>query len=106
MSTITVDQRRSALEKANETRVAMSEVRLELAAGVIALAEALEDERAGACFVYAMLNSIRRVGPYRARRVMFDAGVPELKRVRDLTPRQRRALVDELAEEARDADLG
>ena len=36
--------------------------------------------------------------------MMFRAGIPELERVRDLTDRQCRALVDELAEEVRNAD--
>ena len=97
MSIITVDQPAAALEKANVVRLAMSEVRLELAAGVIALAEAIEDPRSGSLTAFRLLTSIRRVGPHAARRVLMLAGVPEQKRIRDLTPRQRAALVDELA---------
>lgn len=98
MSTATVTQSMSALDNANATRLAMSEIRFELIAGSIALAEALEDPRAASHKVFRLLTSINRVGPHRARRIMFRAGVPELKRVRDLTPRQRQALVLELAE--------
>lgn len=101
MSTLTVDQPRSALEIANDVRIAMSEVRHELMAGSIALAEALDDPRAASHRVYALLVSIRGVGPHRAHRVMLRAGVPELKRVRELVPRQRLALVDELMEDQR-----
>lgn len=86
------------------TTTAGSEVRVELAAGVIALAEAIEDQRASSCYVYALLHTIRGVRPTSARRMMFRAGIPELERVRDLTDRQCRALVDELAEEVRNAD--
>ena len=100
MSHTKVEQRGQALAKANHARLAMSEVRLQLAAGAIAFAEAIEDPRTEPLRAERLLCSVRGVGPVTARRVMRLAGVPCGKRVRDLTDRQRYALVFELAREA------
>ena len=93
---VTVEQKREQLVKANRIRLAMCEIKQLLAVGAIGLGAALEDERAFSLSAYDLLRALPWVGPKRARRTLILAQVPEKKRVRDLTLRQRRALVEQI----------
>lgn len=86
-------QARSALKLANEVRFAASRLKREVKAGEISLAAAIEDERAGCLEVIVLLTAQQGFGRGSARRVLRDELIAETKRVRELTPRQRRAIV-------------
>lgn len=86
---------------ANETRFAISAVKREIAASRLTIAEALDDPRAQRLTIFDLFKAQRRWGPRTTRRALEDIGcrlgcppLPELKRVRDLTDRQRRAIAE------------
>lgn len=84
-----VEQSLVALERANQIRSAGKLVKQELAAGVIGLADALVDERAGSVPVLSLLCSLRHVGPVRAGRACARVPVSSHRRVGELSDRQR-----------------
>jgi hypothetical protein len=88
------EQRARALELANQVRADIHAVRLELAVGAISLAAALSDPRAASMTVFDLLRSRPRVGPRRARTIAWAAEVNELKRISELTDRQRSAIIE------------
>lgn len=94
----------SVLPRANEQRVAGAAVRAELAAGQVTVAQALEDPRSGSLSVHDLLCSPPKWGPARAEMVlrpqrMGVAGemIWPLRRVRELTERERRLIVERVA---------
>lgn len=98
MSTLTFDpavaQRMRALSRANAVRIGAAQLRRELGAGTISLADALEDERAQPVEIFALLYAQRRWGPRRVRSLLNRVMIGEHRRVRDLTARQRAVLVE------------
>lgn len=95
MTTIS-DQRYFALSRANAARIDGAAVREELRRGRLNLEQALCDPRASSLTVEAVLRAVRRVGPRKASRILSHAGVADRggRRVRELTPRQRAAIVE------------
>ena len=94
MPTIERPQHMEALERANEIRLAQSELKRELAAGRISLEAALSDPRSQGSFpVHRLLRAIHGFGPHAIRRVLLQPGIPESRRVDALTERQRIHLV-------------
>lgn len=96
---ITVDQhtdsqRAASLQRANDVRIGVAELRAELAAGELELVDALKDPRAGACPIHRLLISLPRYGPVRARKLLWTLNVRETKRVGDLTDRQRAVIAE------------
>lgn len=99
--TMTRPQHMVALEKANGIRMERAGIKRELltaASGRAATDRVIElllhppDCLLG-MGVADLLGSCRRWGPARARRVLTAAQVNELRKVRDLTARQRDAVV-------------
>lgn len=100
-------QRLSALETANSRRFARAGLRRRVAAGEIGLAEAIECEGAAYLRVFELLLAVPRVGERSMRCVVARAGDATgsryslgLKRVGELTPRQREAIVAEFSHQA------
>jgi hypothetical protein len=94
-------QHLESLARANKVRHDGAELKGELRARTITLVEALEDPRAQPLPVIDVLMAYPRVGVTIARRMMLRAQICEsssvasprtLKRVRDLTDRQRQSL--------------
>lgn len=83
-----------ALEKANRVRIAACAVRREMKAGLLPLAEAVQDERASSLTVMALVMAQPRWGRHRAVKVLRAERLPEMKRVGSLTDRQRRSLAE------------
>ncbi len=82
-----------ALALANAAKRAGEALRDDLAAGRVTLAAALEDGRAAPMTVPCLLKAQPRWGRSRSTRLCHRLGIPESKRVRDLTERQRAAIV-------------
>jgi hypothetical protein len=84
-----------ALERANEIRLARSEVKHKIAEGRMTVAEALGEECCQSMTVGALLCCQHRWGRARMLRFLSRLMVPigEARRVDALTERQRRALV-------------
>lgn len=95
MSTTTVEQRAAALDIANRARIAISEERRRIAAGELDVATVLEEGRSSIT-VSALLLAQPRWGPIRTRTLLRGLEIRELRRVRELTERQRRAMLEAL----------
>jgi hypothetical protein len=88
-------------------RLEASELRREVEAGATSPAEALFDDRAASLTVMGLLTSQYRWGEWRARRLLARVlddtellTLPERKRIRDLSDRQREHLAAALREVA------
>ena len=86
-------QAQFALQRANQERLAAAAVKAELAAGDISFEAALADPRAGSATVLGMLTAQHRWGRARALAALEGTFIPDGKRIRDLTDRQRDTLV-------------
>lgn len=94
-------QHMQALERANAARLAGAGVKKDVREGRLTVRAALYMDTAGSLTVLDLLMSQRRWGRTRALKVLSATGggvfgvasaIPEQKRVRDLTERQRHAL--------------
>jgi hypothetical protein len=98
------EQKLAALAKANETRVRRAEFRRRAHAGDATVEELLAappPDWLRTQEVYPMLQALPRVGPMTARNAMRRAEVPNGATFGSLTPRARRALLDELTHTTR-----
>lgn len=92
-----VSQREESLALANTIRIAAAVVRRQVEAGELTLDEALEHPDAQATKVGRLVVAVPRVGVKKTHRLLRDAGIMSGdRRVRDLTARQRTALVEAL----------
>lgn len=82
-------QRREALRRANDKRLAGFAVRRCLAARAITVAEALAHPDAGVLTIESLLSAQYRWGKDRTASFLHDRMLDPRKRVRDLTDRQR-----------------
>ena len=98
---LTPEQRRAALEKAAKARQKRAEVKEQLKAGQLTLAELFaqgdQDEIVGKLKVVSMLESLPGVGKVRARRLMEELDISEIRRLRGRGDNQRQRLLDRFA---------
>ncbi|MGY3565961.1 integration host factor, actinobacterial type [Sinomonas sp. RB5] len=98
---LTPEERRAALGKAVEARGTRSRAKAALQSGELTveelLAQADHDEALARLRVTEMLESLRGIGPVRARAILATLGIAPSRRLRGLGVHQRRALVDFLA---------
>ena len=98
---LTPEQRRAALEKAAIARQKRAEVKEQLKAGQLTLADLFaqgdRDEIVGKLKVVSMLESLPGVGKVRARRLMEELDISESRRLRGLGDNQRQRLLDRFA---------
>jgi hypothetical protein len=90
------ERARSALEAANVVRLAGAQLRRELAAGEVSLAEALVDPRSRSMEIRRLLMAVPGVGEYAAQRLCKRLGISTQRRVPDLLAVQRSRIVREL----------
>lgn len=106
MSTATADprnpQRLSALDRANEIRLARAELKRKITRGEIFPASVLLDppDEASSWAIGDMLMSQRRWGTKRMHKFLVRNQVSEVKAVGALTERQRRLLAGQLGHPA------
>lgn len=95
---LTPEQRANALAKAAEARVARAELKSQLKAGTVTLAQALSStsDTVGKLKVVALLESLPGVGKVKARKIMDDIGIADNRRVQGLGQQQKSALLDQL----------
>jgi hypothetical protein len=89
------EQRLGALAKANEVRIARSQLKRDLAAGRIDLVRVLSDPPvcAQTAMVRDLLLAVRKVGPARVNRAFAQCRIADTKTVAGLSDRQRAALI-------------
>lgn len=93
LPTLTDEQRRRNLELAMEARQARVELKRQLKAGQVTLADALDDERAQRMYVRQLLASLPGIAQSRAEGIMLNLGIASKRRVRGLGSRQRAKLI-------------
>ena len=93
------DERAKALEKAQEMRTKSMELRKELTAGKVTLAEVLkrDDEIVTRMKVKYLLEYLPNVGKITAVSIMEEIGINESRRVQGLGKRQLAMLLEKLA---------
>lgn len=96
---LSTEERAKALEKAQEMRTKRMELRKELKAGKITLAEVLkrDDEIVTRMKVKYLLESLPNVGKITAVSIMEEIGINESRRVQGLGKRQLAMLLEKLA---------
>lgn len=95
MATVEIEpQHMVALRRANEIRLAGCVLKREIAAGDLTAVEALDDPRAAPLPIFDVFMAQRRWGRDRTLKLFARLVLPESKRVRDLTDRQRRVIVE------------
>lgn len=87
-------QHLQALEHANKVRLARAELKRQVAAGQVMVADVVVESpwQARSMEVSELLMSQKRWGRERCRRLLLSIGVPENKQLGKLTERQRLAL--------------
>lgn len=96
---LSTEERAKALEKAQEMRTKRMELRKELKAGKVTLAEVLkrDDEIVTRMKVKYLLESLPNVGKITAVSIMEEIGINESRRIQGLGKRQLAMLLEKLA---------
>lgn len=97
------DDRRRALDKAAAARRVRAELKADLRAGRVSLAEVLQradhDDVVGRTRVTALLESLPNVGKVRAQRLMERLEISPSRRLRGLGANQRDKLLQTLGDD-------
>ena len=99
LPTLTPDEKRRALQKAQEMRTQRAQVRQKLKNGTLSLQEVLDrvsDDVVGKMRISYLLQSLPQVGKVTSQRIMHEIGIHESRRVQGLGKRQRSALIERL----------
>lgn len=96
--TIEAPQHMQALRRANEIRLARSELKKRVAAGDTTAADVILTVpwEAASMTIFELLTSQRRWGTTRTRKFCASIGMPETKTVQSMTARQRDLLASML----------
>lgn len=99
LPTMTPEQRAASLEKAAAARKARAELKADIKAGKITIAEILEstDDIVKKTKVTAVLASLPGYGKARVAALMEECEIPENRRVGGLGARQKEKLLAKLA---------
>lgn len=84
------------LELANGARARRADLKRGLAAGAIDLADAIHHKDAEGMRIYDLLVCVPRVGPIKARNILWAQMIGERRRCAELTLRQKGVLVAEV----------
>lgn len=92
---LSLDEKKEALQKAQQMRKKRSELRNALKKGEISLADVLfsDDEVTGRMRVSYLLRSLPRIGKVKAQKIMQEIGIDEARRIQGLGKRQKEALI-------------
>ncbi len=97
---LTPEQRKNALEKAQKIRSQRMEVRKDLKAGKLTLADVLnntDNEVYAKMRVKYLLESLPQVGKITAAKLMKEIGIDEARHVQGLGSRQKAQLLEKLS---------
>ena len=91
-------QTKGALDAANRNRIIQAETKRRIASGDLSPRVVIGNPEPAvrSMRVLALLQSIRQVGSYRATTICSTAGVNPLRKLGDLTDRERMRLLDGL----------
>lgn len=91
-----LEQRQTAIKNATAIRVANAQVKRDLKAGQLSLADALRVETVGSARLWDVLMAVPGWGRAKTARLLAAQQISPAKRVEGLSGRQRAALVDEV----------
>ena len=97
---LTAEQRKNALEKAQQIRSQRMEIRKQLKVGKLSLADILNDaenEIYAKMRVKYLLESLPQIGKITAAKLMEEIGIDEARRVQGLGSRQKAQLLEKLS---------
>ncbi|NLW09651.1 MAG: integration host factor [Firmicutes bacterium] len=97
LPTLSLEEKRKALKKAQRVRSQRAKLRRDLKAGRTTIREVLEradDDVIAKMRVVYLLESLPRIGKVRTRKIMNDIGIDETRRVQGLGSRQKQALLE------------
>jgi hypothetical protein len=91
-----VDQRHSALKRANEIRIARAKLKQQLRDGKVHIGPILSapPEHIATAKVLDLLVAVPKLGPARAARLLTKAQISQMKTVGGLSERQRAHLIE------------
>jgi hypothetical protein len=103
--TRSLDQRLSALQRANEVRVGRSRLKKQLAAGTCRIEDLLTEtpELALSARIYDLLLAVPKLGRVRVSKLLRHCRISEAKTLAGLTERQRAELLATLRRDKREA---
>ena len=90
----TEEQRRAALVLSARTRAERAELKRDMKAGKVTLAEALDDPRAQRIPIRQLLMSLPGIGSVKADLIMRVPGIAPSRRVKGVGIRQRQRLIE------------
>ena len=95
LPSLTPEEKKKALEKAQTMRRARAELRVQLKKGEVKFQEIVvsDDPVIQRMKVSYLLKSLPRVGKVKADRIMDEVGIDESRRVQGLGKRQKEALL-------------
>lgn len=97
----TPEQRTAALEKAAAARRIRAELKELLKTGSVSIPalfdRAEKDELIAGMKVYSLVAAAPGVGKVKAGRTMAEIGIPDNRRIRGLSERQKQALIEHLS---------
>ncbi|HHW19126.1 MAG TPA: integration host factor [Firmicutes bacterium] len=100
LPSLTPEEKKKALEKAQSMRKARADLRQKLKKGEIKFSEIIEgnDPVIQRMKVSYLLKSLPRVGKVKAEKIMEEVGIDESRRVQGLGKRQKEALLQRFAD--------
>ncbi len=102
LPTLSLEEKRKALKKAQRVRSQRAKLRRDLKAGRTTIREVLEradDDVIAKMRVVYLLESLPRIGKIRTRKIMNDIGIDETRRIQGLGSRQKQALLERFGDQ-------
>jgi hypothetical protein len=99
LPTLSLEEKRKALKKAQEVRSKRAKIRQNLKNGKTTIREVLaniNDNVVAKMRVVYLLESLPRIGKVKTKKIMTDIGIDETRRIQGLGNRQKQALIERL----------
>jgi len=99
LPTLSLDEKKKALKKAQEVRSKRAKIRQNLKNGKTTIREVLaniNDDVVAKMRVVYLLESLPRIGKVKTKKIMTDIGIDETRRIQGLGNRQKQALIERL----------
>lgn len=98
MTAQSLQQRRAALARANEVKLRRVKAKRAIFEGKLSITDALDLDCCQTMSIYQLLGSQYLWGPVTTLEACSRIPISPYRRVQDLTPRQRRALIEAVGE--------
>lgn len=99
LPTLSLEEKKKALKKAQEVRSKRAKIRQNLKNGKTNIREVLaniNDDVVAKMRVIYLLESLPRIGKVKTKKIMTEIGIDETRRIQGLGNRQKQALIERL----------